>query len=220
LDAPLFIFSEKYAILRYMTIIVLGGGIARNGILPDFVKTRLEKAKEIFIKNNSAKILFCGRYSFLYSKSNHPLKTEAQAGKEYLAKIGVPKKFIYLENKSKDTIGNAYYAKKLYFIPRQEKEATIITSDFHLERSKFIFKKIFGTGYDFKFIATPSNLKSGNKAKIFERQKELLKKTQELLKNMPDGNHNFLKGKLYKIKYYREKRPSWVANFVSKGNKN
>lgn len=203
-----------------MTIVVLGGGIAKNGILPDFVKTRLEKAKEIFIKNASAKILFCGRYSFLYSKNNRPTKTEAQAGKEYLLKIGIPGKNIYLENKSKDTIGNAYYAKKLYFIPRQEKEAIIITSDFHLERSRFIFKKIFGSGYNFKFIATPSNLKSENKTKIFARQKELLKKTQELLKNMRGGDHNFLKGKLYKIKYYREKRPSWVSNFVSKGNKN
>ncbi len=203
-----------------MTIIVLGGGITKNGIVPDFVKTRLEKAKEIFLKNKSARILFCGRYSFLYSKNNRPAKTEAQAGKEYLLKIGVPGKNIYMENKSKDTIGNAYYAKKLYFIPRKEKEAIIITSDFHLERSRFIFKEIFGSGYDFKFIATPSNLKAENKAKIIARQKELLAKTRDLLKNMHGGNHNFLKGKLYKIKYYKEARPSWVANFVSKGNKN
>ncbi len=203
-----------------MTIMVLGGGITKNGVLPDFVKTRLEKAQEIFAKNKSARILFCGRHSFLYSKNNRPRKTEAQAGKEYLLKIGVPRKNIYLENKSKDTVGNAYYAKKLYFIPRKEKEAIIITSDFHLERSMFIFKKIFGRGYKFKFIATPSNLKVEDKTKVIERQKELLKKTQEFLKKMPDGDHNFLKGKLYKIKYYREKRPSWVSKFVSEGAKN
>lgn len=200
-----------------MTIIILGSGISKKGELPDFVKTRLEKAKEIFNKSKNAKILFCGRYSFLYSKSSHPVKTEAQAGKEYLLRIGVPGKNIYMENRSKDTIGNAYYAKKLYFIPRKEKKLIIITSDFHLERSKFIFKKIFGRGYNIKFIATPSFIKRKIKTKLIERQKELIEKTKLVFQGMKDGDHNFLKGKLYKMSYYREIRHPWVANFVSTG---
>lgn len=200
-----------------MTIIVLGGGITKNGILPEFVKIRLKKAKDVLDLHNNAKILFCGKYSFLYSKENRPVKTEAEAAREYLISIGVPRKKIYIENKSKDTIGNAYYAKKLFFMPRKEKEAIIITSDFHIRRSKFIFEKIFGKGYRLKFISTPSFLKTENKEKIIERQKELLLKTKELLEIMPDGNHNWLKGKLYKIKYYREKRPSWAIKFVSGG---
>lgn len=202
-----------------MTIVILGGGITKNGILPDFVKIRLKKAKEIFNKNKNAKILFCGRYSFLYSKDNRPIKTEAEAAREYLLGLGIARRKIYIENKSKDTIGNAYYAKKFYFIPRNEKGAIIITSDFHARRAKFIFQKVFGNDYRFKFIATPSFLGKKERTKAIKRQNELLRKTKEILKNMKDGDHDYLKGKLYKIKYYKEKRPSWVIKFVGAGNK-
>ncbi|MCK4454265.1 YdcF family protein [Candidatus Parcubacteria bacterium] len=200
-----------------MTIVVLGGGITKDGKLPKHIKERLEKVLQIFRKRKQAKVLVCGRYSFLYPKNQLPKKTEARAMRDYLISIGIPKKDIYLENKSKDTIANVYYAKKLYFIPRKEKDAVIITSGFHLERAKFIFRKIFGKGYQFKFISPLSSLKVKEKTKIVERQKELLKKTKEILNKMKSGDHNFLKGKLYKIKYYKEKRADWVIKFVTEG---
>lgn len=200
-----------------MTIVILGGGITKDGNLPKHVKERLEKALQIFRKQKQAKVLVCGRYSFLYPKNQLPKKTEARAMRDYLINIGIPKKDIYLENKSKDTIGNVYYAKKLYFIPRKEKDAVIITSEFHLERVKFIFRKIFGNGYQFKFIFPLFSLNVKEKTKIVERQKNLLKKTKKILAKMKSGDHNFLKGKLYKIKYYKEKRPDWVIKFVTEG---
>ncbi len=200
-----------------MTIVVLGGGITKDGKLPKHVKERLEKALRIFRKQKQAKILVCGRYSFLYPKNQLPKKTEARAMRDYLIILGMPKKNIYIENKSKDTIGNAYYAKKIYFIPRKERKASIITSEFHLARTKFIFQKIFGKGYQLKFVSLSSSLKSKEKAKVMERQKKLLKKTKEILTEMKSGDHNFLKGKLYKIKYYKEKRADWVIKFVTEG---
>jgi len=200
-----------------MTILILGGGITKDGRLPKNVKERLEKAWQIFKKNKKTKILVCGKHSFLYPKNKAPKKTEAEAMQDYLLNLRVPKKNIYLENKSKDTIGNAYYTKKLYFIPKKERKALIITSDFHLRRVRFIFQKIFGKQYQLKFVALPSFLNEKKKAKLIERQKELLRKTKEILAGMKSGNHNFLKGKLYKLKYYREKRPVWIIKFVSQG---
>jgi len=198
-----------------MTIVVLGGGIDKKGKLPEHVIARLKKAAEIFKSKKDAKILVCGKYSFLYPKENFPQKTEAQAAKEYLLTLGVPKTKIYLENKSKDTVGNAYYAKKIYFIPKKEKHAIVITSDFHLDRAKFIFKKIFGKPYKIEFVATPSVLKE--KGKVEKRQAELLMKTKKILSSMKQGDHNFLRGKLYKIKFYREQRSNWVKKFVAQG---
>ena len=49
-----------------MTIVVLGGGIARDGNLPKHVKERVEKAWQIFKKQKVVSVLVCGRYSFLY----------------------------------------------------------------------------------------------------------------------------------------------------------
>lgn len=200
-----------------MTIVVLGGGIDKNGNLPQYVKERLDRAIEIFRKNKNAKILVSGRYSFLYPRNLLPLKTEAEAMKDYLIKMKVSKNIIFLENKSKDTISNAYYAKKLYFIPRKEKDAKIITSEFHLSRVKYIFKKVFGSSYKFQYISILSNLNKKSADKVKARQKELLKKTKEILGKMKNGDHNFLKNKFYKLKYYREKRPSWVIDFVTQG---
>ena len=200
-----------------MTIVILGGGISKEGKLPKRTKIVLNKACEISKKYKDPTFLVCGRYSFLYPKDKLPKTTESRAMKEYLSQFGVPKRKIYIENKSKDTIGNAYYAKKLYFLPRKERKGVIVTSEFRLERVKFIFKKIFGKNYQLKFVTVPSSSRNKKRGKITERQKMLLKKTKEILNKMKPGDHNFLRGKLYKLKYYKEKRPDWVIKFTTEG---
>ncbi len=200
------------------TIVILGAGITKKGNLPEIAKGRVEKGFSISKKNKRANILLCGKYSFLYPKNKLPPRTEAEAMKEYLLKLGAPKEKVYLEKKSKDTVGNAYYSKKLYFIPKGEKRAFIVTSEFHLERVKFIFKKIFGKKYQLKFFPVTSPIEDrGKKKKIKKRQKYLLHKTRNLLKDMTPGNHNFLKGRIYKLKFYKEERPAWVRKFTAKG---
>jgi len=200
-----------------MTIVVLGGGISQNCLIPPRVKKRLKIAANLLRKKKGDKILVCGKYSFLYPKEKLPKTTEAEAMRDYLIELGVPKERIFLEKKSKDTIGNAYYAKILYFLPKKEKKAIIITSEFHLERVKFIFQRIFGKNYQLKFIGAPSSLPKSQRKKVKERQKILLEKTKKILEKMQPGDHNFLKGKLYKLKYYKEKRPPWVIKFVTEG---
>lgn len=200
-----------------MTILVLGGGISKEGILPKHVKARLRLAAKIFKKYPKAKILLSGKYSFLYPKNILPPKTEAAAMKDYLLALGIPAETIFLEQKSKDTISNAYFTKTLYFIPKKEKKAVIVTSEFHLPRTRYIFKKIFGKKYTLKYVSVPSHLKGKKRQEVISRQKELLKKTKKILAGMKEGNHRFLKGKFFKIKYYKEKRPDWVIKFVTQG---
>jgi len=201
-----------------MAIVILGGGITKNGKLPKEVKKRVEKAYQIFKKNPQSNILACGKYSFLYPQKKLPQKTEAEAIKEYLLELGVPEKKIYLEKKSKDTIGNAYYAKKLYFIPQKDREIWVVSSDFHLERVKFVFEKIFGSKYELRLYPVLSLFKNKEeKNRIIQRQKHLFLETKSMLSKMKQGDHDFLKGKLYKTKYYKEERPDWVIKFAAKG---
>jgi uncharacterized SAM-binding protein YcdF (DUF218 family) len=200
-----------------MTIVVLGGGIDYKGNLPSHVKERLKKAADIYREHPQAKILLCGKYSFLHPKNKVPPKTEARAMKEYLLKLSIPSDIIFLEQKSKDTISNAYYAKKLYFLPRKEKEAYIITSEFHIPRTKYIFQKVFGDKYKFRYVPVSSDLRGRARRRVKERQRELLGRTRKILSPMKEGNHDFLRGKFYKIKYYREKRPNWVVKFITQG---
>lgn len=198
-----------------MVIVVLGGGIDLQGKIPSYVYSRLDKAMELQ-KSLNCKILVSGEYSFLYDKVKPPF-TEAFKMQEYLLKKGVLTDQIVREEQSKDTVGNAYYSKKYFFLPNKEKEAIIITSDFQVERVKYIFHKIFGPEYGLNILGIKSELPDGEKEVIWQRQKELLLKTQALLSNMKDGDHNFLKNRIYKLKFYKEKRPDWVKNFVAKG---
>lgn len=201
-----------------MFIVVLGGGISLKGQLPSHVYPRLEEAFRLYQKLKDAKVVLSGKFSFLYHQlGKYPSITEAEKMARYLIKKGVPKKDILLEKKSMDTISNAYYLKKDFFLPKKEKKAIIITSKFHLERVKYIFKKIFGNNYKLKFIGVEEKLASDKKRKISLRQKQLLEKIKKILSPMKDGDHLFLKGKFYKIKYYREKRPDWVIDFVAQG---
>jgi len=202
-----------------MFIVVLGGGINLKGELPETVYQRLNKAIEIYQKNldKNPKIIVSGKYSFLYQQTNQfPPSTEAEKMALYLIKKGIPKKQIILEKKSKDTIGNAYFVKKI-FLKKNEKKGIIITSLFHLERVKYVFKKIFGKDYQLDFIGVKENLPKEKEKQILEKQKKLLEKIKEILLPMKTGNHLYLTKRIYRIKYYREKRPEWVINFVAKG---
>jgi uncharacterized SAM-binding protein YcdF (DUF218 family) len=198
-----------------MIIMVLGGGIDLRGNIPSYVYSRLDEAIRLRSKLN-CKILVSGEYSFLYDKVKPPF-TEASKMQEYLIEKGILVDQIIKEELSKDTVGNAYYSKKYVFLPRKEKEAIIITSDFQVERASYIFNKIFGQGYKFEIVGVKSELPNGEKEAIWQRQKDLLLKTQTLLSNMKDGDHDFLKDRIYKLKFYKESRPNWVKNFVAKG---
>ncbi len=199
-----------------MLIVVLGGGIDIKGILPHHVFSRLDKALELAHKYPNAKIVLCGRYSFLYGPKK-PLTTEAEAMRTYLLGKKIPKNRILIEKKSKDTIGNAYYSKKNIFLPRHEKQAIIITSEFHLPRSKYIFQKIFGPTYKLQFVGAPEKLSSAVRQKVITHQKEVFETIKHLLEPMKDGNHDYFKYKIYNLKYYRQKRPDWVIKFVATG---
>jgi len=199
-----------------MFIVVLGGGIDLQGHLPDFVQQRLDKAIGLLKEHPQSKIIVTGKYSFLYHKDKPPL-TESDAMADYFIGKGIEDTRILREKESKDSIGNAYYLKINFFLPQKVRSAIIITSHFHLERIKYVFHKIFGPSYRFEFAGIQEKLPINEEKKVVTRQKELLKKTKEVLSVMKTGDHEFLKGKLYKIKYYREKRPAWVTNFVAKG---
>lgn len=194
---------------------VLGGGIDLTGKIPSYVYSRLDKAIELQ-KRLGCKILVSGEYSFLYGKEKPPL-TEAFKMEQYLLKEGASKELIIREEQSKDTVGNAYYSKKYIFIPRKEKEMIVVTSDFQVERVKYIFGKIFGPKYGIIVLGITSELPEGEKEAIWQRQKELLLKTRGFLSIMKDGNHEFLNDRIYKLKFYREERPAWVKKFVAKG---
>lgn len=135
-------------------IIVLAGGINSDGTLPDLPKGRVDRGIECFTRDNAQAIIMTGKYGFwLDWKKEIPPRSEAEAMKEYAVSKGVKEEAVISEETSKDTLGNAYFTKVDILQPKGWKNVTIVTSDFHLERTKLVFDLVLGSDYAIEYEA-------------------------------------------------------------------
>lgn len=155
--------------------IVLGGGLQKkteNGVhfyFPhDQVILRLDKAYEIFLSGETDYIITTGNYSKRTEIDQEVCgpKTEAEVGRLYLLeKFKLERRkisrslndWLLFENRSFDTLGNAWFAKKFCLEPNNIKSCTIITSDFHMERSEILFRWVLGPEYELNTMTIHSD---------------------------------------------------------------
>lgn len=126
-------------------IIILARGVEQDGSLPPDPMARVQKGVELFKANVAPVIIMSG--SWTYHLDISPSRTEAAAMKEYAVSLGVPETAIIEETKSKDTLGNAYFSKSGFCEPRGWHNIVVVTSEDHLQRSQYIFTKVFGSDY-------------------------------------------------------------------------
>jgi hypothetical protein len=128
----------------YDAILVPGGGVREGGVLPSWVRCRLDLAIE---RSHGAYIIT------LSAGTTHrppPLDErgfpifEATAAANYLIDAGVPANQILTETHSSDTIGNAFFSRVLHADPRELRRLLVITSDFHVERTRMAFDWVYG----------------------------------------------------------------------------
>jgi len=124
-------------ILSHHAMIVLGANInaARNtpGLLG---YARLLEAARIYryaLRKNVLYTIFLSGGSCSKGKS-----TEAKIYRHVLLQMGIPKKQIVLENRSKNTFQNAQFVKPL-LLQHHIHEALLITSGFHMRRALLYF---------------------------------------------------------------------------------
>jgi len=80
--------------------------------------------------------------------------TEAKAMAKYLAKKGIAKKFIFLEEDSMDTIGNIFFTRKKYLEKKKWKKPNFVSSKFHIDRIKLLAEWILDSSYKPQFVAS------------------------------------------------------------------
>lgn len=147
-----FILTPKIADLDENAdyVILLGGGISKDGKLPSSVMTRVRKTGEYLNKhNNSICVVTGGTLKWL----PYP---EAPEIKRQLEKMGIESERILLEDQAKDTIQNLQFSCQLLANENNistadvlESKIIIVTSRFHLRRAERLakrmgFKKIKG----------------------------------------------------------------------------
>jgi hypothetical protein len=131
--------------LKTLYIFVLAGGLDNNNDVHDFVKIRLDKAIEIYnnkLNNLDCKIICLGGGTYHKPPNLNILKYvihESSSCAIYLRNNGIPEIDIMREWSSYDTIANAFFAYTNFILPLEIKNMIIITSNFHLPRTKCIF---------------------------------------------------------------------------------
>lgn len=138
---------------RVDTLLVLGGGVNADGSLPPLARRRVERAAELFRRGAAPRVILSGRCGLM---RRDPHVTEAQAMAAYATELGVPRAALLIEDRSKDTIGNAYFTKRQFLTPHGWTAVRVITSDFHVRRAAKVLRKIWGAGYRVAFDAVPS----------------------------------------------------------------
>lgn len=159
--------------------IVLGGGLKKVKIQgqtwyepEEQAKARLDKAYALFVEGKADYIISTGKFSVMASVDPSVVgpHTEAEVGKNYLiAKASAQadgvsctkpeiESRIFCEDQSIDTISNAWYAKKLCLEPLGITSCIIVTSDYHIERSRVIFEWVLGPQYTIACVEAPSQL--------------------------------------------------------------
>ena len=142
--------------MRYSAdaIVVLGGGVEADGSLPPVAARRVERAAELYHLHVAPRLVLTGRCGL--RDPDPPPVTEAAAMADLAARLGVPHDGLLLEERAKDTLGNAYFTRVDYLEPNGWTNVRVVTSDFHLSRAAWIFRKVLGAGYDFSFVSAYS----------------------------------------------------------------
>ena len=146
---------------KHDCVLIPGGGLLDDGSLPPWTIARLEYA--LSLKDNSRWfILLSGgtvhkppplnEDGFPYFESHEMAK--------FLVKKGLDSARVLTEISSYDTIGNAYFSRLLFIEPLSIKKLLVVTSEFHMPRTRAIFEWIFHLPpspleYQLSFETTP-----------------------------------------------------------------
>ena len=206
----------------YDAVIILGGGVRKNGTLPIWVLRRIKKAIEY--KDKTKYFITSSAYTInkkpIINKHGFPVNESVKMG-ELLAKAGINESKILTERWSHDTIGNAYFTRLIHIDQLNLKKILIITSEFHLPRSKAIFEWIFGLNNSFLkpyrlYFESVSDRKINSKIIIprIEKEQKSLQKLFETKKNITNllQLHQWLfkKHGAYTLKFFSDKNSAQV----------
>lgn len=152
----------------YDAIFILGGSYIDKNTLPSWVESRLNTAIYMEDKTNLFIVLSRGTTHKAPDRDEYGYPVdESSIMANYLIDRHIPKSKIIKETWSFDTIGNAYAALTHHAIPKDLRKILIITSDFHMPRTKAIFNKVFSLLpleiFALDYLETESRLSISNK---------------------------------------------------------
>jgi hypothetical protein len=141
---------------RADAIVVLGTTVNPDGSLPAYARERVERAARVYAHGVAPRVIFSGQCGL--SAADPPACSEASAMADFARSLGVPDEAILLEEESRDTIGNAWFVARRFLEPNGWTSVRVVTSDFHVPRTTWVFEKILGPDYDVSFTPATTEL--------------------------------------------------------------
>ncbi len=186
--------------IKYDAIIALANLMDKDGNLNNESQSRMDKAIDFF-KAGVAKYIITIGWDYR-DDSDLPV---AYAMRDYaVKKRGISSESILCDINSRDTVGDAIFSKRNIMLPKSWNNLLVVTSDYHVNRTKEIFSFIYGNSYNITvegavsrtfdnvekseakslqaFNNTFSGILAGDDIKIFERL---------------NNNHPFYNGDIY-----------------------
>jgi hypothetical protein len=171
---------------HYDAIIIAGGGLEPSGAPLPWVLGRLDAAI-----NRSSEADFFLALSRGTTHEPPPLDAngfpidEAKASADYLVAHGIEPKRVLQDTWSLDTIGNAAFARLMHAEPRGWQRLMVVTSDWHMNRTRAIFEWVFSLPptpsppYKMEYVSSPAMMEGGVLLARSQREAESLAQLQE-----------------------------------------
>ncbi len=177
--------------MKFNAIIVLGAGITQKGNLTKVARSRMDRAIELYREGAAPRMIVTG-------------KKESFVMKRYAVKQGINNAHVLSESRALDTIGNAFFTRKLFLLPNNWQSIIVVTSIFHINRARLVFGKVLGRSYRMLFVPSKRVLSDKAFKGKLEVEKGLTLLTRILGALVADGDmkavENFVKkNPLYKL---------------------
>jgi len=166
---------------HYDCIFIPGGGLLPDGSLPAWTIARLDRAISLISRTRFIAFLSGGTVHKPppLDQDGYPIFESRQAAL-YLVQQSLDPSRLLTETSSYDTIGNAYFSRLLFSDPGKMQHLLVITSEFHLPRTKAAFDWIYGlspleVNYQLTYESVPNRglTQKALKARIAREKKSL-----------------------------------------------
>lgn len=142
------------------SIIVLSRDITPHLQLTEESELRVDKGIELLRKGVADVIIMNGGPGYIEGGYYLSCGIEIFHGllmAQHAVSQGILLEKILIQPYSRDTIGEAYYVKKMFLEPRGWHNNVVVTSNFHIERCQAIYKHVLGPDFQTEFVgvATP-----------------------------------------------------------------
>lgn len=149
------------------TILVHSNTLTPEHELSKECRTRMDTALRLY-GNGLASTVFMnggpGQYSIGGFIERRPFQCDCMS--DYAHVHGVPLDDIFKQDFSRDTVGEVYFGYKQVLEPKNLRKVLVVTSTYHIPRTREITQALLGDSVQFEFVASPD-------------EKDLDQKTQE-----------------------------------------